>query len=201
MSFNADVTVSDLTKQRGDEKATIALLARIADGRAALELAVGTGRITVPLSAQGVEVDGIDLSPAMVEQLRERPGGDRIGLTIGDMTEIRLRAKYGLVYLIFNSLFNLLDQAKQIQCFRNAALHLEPDGKFVVEAFVPSHLHRLTDNQSLKVGDVSVDELRVEALKHDPATQTIEGMHLSLSPSGFRSTPLCSGTRGRQTLI
>lgn len=121
---------------------TVDLLADLAAGRAALELAVGTGRVALPLAARGVPVSGIELSPDMVAQLRSKPGGHAIAVTLGDMATTRVDAVFGLVYLLFNTIGNLETQDRQVACFANAAAHLEPGGSFVVEVEVPD-LRRL----------------------------------------------------------
>src|ERR1700733_3345398 len=106
------------------------------DGRV-LELAIGTGRVALPLAARGISVEGGDASAAMVERLRAKPGGESIPGTIGDMAEGPGRGSFRLVYLVFNTLFGLLSQERQAQCFGNVARALEPGGAFVIECFVP----------------------------------------------------------------
>jgi SAM-dependent methyltransferase len=113
------------------------VLAELAGGGRALELGIGTGRIALPLAARGVVVHGIDLSRAMVARLRAKPGGEQIGVTIGDFATTRVDGTFSLVYLIFNTIMNLTTQASQVACFRNAAAHLEPGGCFVIELRVP----------------------------------------------------------------
>ena len=113
------------------------VLAGLARGRRVLELAIGTGRIALPLAARGVEVHGIELSQAMAARLREKPGAERISVVIGDMTTARVEGLFALVYLVFNTIDNVLTQDAQAACFGNAAAHLEPGGCFVVEVGVP----------------------------------------------------------------
>src|SRR5512142_961246 len=103
-------------------------LAELAGGGAALELGIGTGRIALPLAARGVRVHGIDLSEAMVARLRAKPGGEAIGVTIGDFAMTRVEGAFSLAYLVFNTIMNLTTQDEQVACFRNAAAHLEPGG-------------------------------------------------------------------------
>jgi len=121
---------------------TVDLLAEIAGTGAALEMAVGTGRIALPLAARGVPVSGIELSADMVAQLRAKPGGDAIPVRIGDMVTTRVEGTFQLVYLIFNTIGNVESQDRQAACFANAAAHLEPGGCFVIEVGVPD-LRRL----------------------------------------------------------
>jgi SAM-dependent methyltransferase len=116
---------------------TVDLLAELAAGRAALELAIGTGRVALPLSERGVQVHGIELSEAMVARLRAKPGADRIAVTIGDMTSTEVPSRFGLVFLVFNTIGNVTTQDDQVAVFENAAAHLEPGGRFVVEVGVP----------------------------------------------------------------
>ena len=104
----------------------------------ALELAIGTGRIALPLGAAGVEVDGVDLSAAMLRALCAKPGGDALRTEQGDMATVDMGRTYGLVYLVFNTIGNVMTQDAQVACFRNAARHLEPGGHFVVECSVPA---------------------------------------------------------------
>ncbi len=113
------------------------LLAELADGGPALEFALGTGRIALPLSARGVPVHGIELSPHMVEQFRAKPGADAVEVTIGNMTSTRLSGAFTLVYLVANTLMNVTAQDEQLDVFANAAAHLGAGGCFVVELIVP----------------------------------------------------------------
>jgi 16S rRNA A1518/A1519 N6-dimethyltransferase RsmA/KsgA/DIM1 with predicted DNA glycosylase/AP lyase activity len=137
-SFLGETAEHNDDDPRGDEDETVAFLAQLSKGAPALELAVGSGRIALPLAARGVSVDGIELSPDMVSVLHRRPGADRVNVLLGDMTTTTTGKTYPLVYLIFNSIFNLLTQDDQVRCFHNAANHLVADGVFVVEAAVPS---------------------------------------------------------------
>lgn len=115
----------------------VALLAELARGGRALELAIGTGRIALPLAARGIEVRGIELSEAMVARLRAKPGGEGIPVSIGDMTTARADGTFALVYLVFNTINNLTSQDAQVACFGNAAAHLDAGGSFVIEVGVP----------------------------------------------------------------
>jgi SAM-dependent methyltransferase len=112
-------------------------LAALAGEGRALEFAVGTGRVAVPLAARGVPVTGIELSHAMVEQLRTKVDEDTVPVVLGDMATAVAPGRFTLVYLVYNTISNLLTQAGQVACFRNAARHLEPGGRFVVELWVP----------------------------------------------------------------
>ncbi len=118
------------------------LLVELAGSGRALELGIGTGRIALPLAQRGVPVHGIELSKAMVARLRAKPGGEDIGVTIGDFATTTVDGTFSVTYLVFNTILNLTTQAAQVACFRNVAAHLEPGGCFVVEAGVPD-LQRL----------------------------------------------------------
>jgi SAM-dependent methyltransferase len=126
---------------------TVDFLAELAGEGRALEFAIGTGRIAVPLSECGVPVAGIELSSDMVAQLKKKPGSEAIDVTIGDMTSARVDGSFRLVYLVYNTIGNLLSQDDQVECFCNAAAHLEPGGCFVVEVIVPP-LRRLPPGES-----------------------------------------------------
>jgi SAM-dependent methyltransferase len=191
MSFDEDAAdVYDDLAQRGDEVATVAFLEQLARGGPALELAIGTGRIALPLAARGIRVDGIDFSSAMVAQLRAKPGGAEIAVTIGDFADVAVPGTYRLIYVVFNTLFNLLTQDEQVSCFENVAAHLTDDGSFVVEAFVPAFLHRLRDGQHVDAEAIEAGEVRLDVLRHDMATQMLEESHVSLSSAGVRLNPV-----------
>jgi SAM-dependent methyltransferase len=126
----------------------VSLLAELAMGGNALELAIGTGRIGLPLSQRGVAVHGIELSKAMAARLRGKPGGDAIPVTIGDMATATVDGTFTLAYLVFNTINNLATQEAQVACFRNVAGHLVPGGCFVIETGVPP-LRRLPPGQDI----------------------------------------------------
>jgi SAM-dependent methyltransferase len=163
-------------------EATAAFLAEQANGGRALELAIGTGRIALPLARRGVEVHGIDLSNAMVARLRAKPGGDAIGVTIGDIATTRVEGSFSLVYLVFNTIENLTTQAAQVACFRNAAEHLEPDGRFVIEVNVPD-LRRLPPGESMRVFDASETHWGID--EFDTLNQGLVSHHFDLVEGRF----------------
>jgi SAM-dependent methyltransferase len=161
----------------------VSLLAELAlagNGRA-LELGIGTGRIALPLAARGVAVHGIDLSSAMVERLRAKPGGDAIPVTIGDFASTRVDGSFSLVYLVFNTIGNLTTQAAQVACFRNAAAHLEPGGCFVIEVGVPE-LRRLPPGETVRVFHVSDDRWGID--EFDVANQGLVSHHFTIVNGG-----------------
>jgi SAM-dependent methyltransferase len=116
---------------------TVEVLSELAHGGSAVEFAIGTGRVAIPLSAAGVRVSGIELSHAMISRLREKVGEDEIPVVQGDMAEASAGAGFSLAFLVFNTISNLLTQDEQVRCFHNAARHLAPGGRFVVELWVP----------------------------------------------------------------
>jgi len=125
------------------------LVERAGSGRA-LELGIGTGRIALPLAKRGVPVHGIELSRAMVAKLREKPGGEDLGVTIGDFSTTTVDGSFSLTYLVYNTIMNLTTQAAQVACFRNVAAYLEPGGCFVIEVMVPE-LRRLPPGETFHV--------------------------------------------------
>lgn len=137
------------------------MLVDLARGGRALEFAIGTGRVALPLSARGVSVEGIELSPHMAEQLRNKPGADAIHVTIGDMATTRVAGAFTLVYLVFNTIMNVTTQDEQVAVFANAAAHLAPGGAFAVEVVVPQ-LRRLPPTElgrvfTLEDGHVGIE--------------------------------------------
>jgi SAM-dependent methyltransferase len=145
--------------------ATVDVLANLAAGRPVLEFASGTGRVTLPLRQRDVDVQGIELSQAMTDRLLAKPGGDAIPVTIGDMASTQVGDSFGLVYLVFNTITNLLTQAEQVACFRNAAAHLEPGGHFLIEVNIPP-LRRLGVGErflpfDMREGHIGFDEIDV----------------------------------------
>ena len=164
-------------------------LAALGGGGAALELAIGTGRIALPLAAHGIEVHGIDASEAMVARLREKPGGERIPVTIGDFAEVAVDGRYALVYVAFNTFFALLSQEKQVRCFANVAEHLTDDGVFVIEAFVPD-LARFDRGQRVNANRVEADLVILDVSIHDPVEQRVASQHVVLGGGGVRLQPV-----------
>jgi SAM-dependent methyltransferase len=160
---------------------TVDFLAGLANGGRALELGIGTGRIALPLTARGVEVHGIELSEAMVAQLRTKPGGELIPVTIGDFAAARAAGPFRLAYLVFNTIMNLTTQAAQVACFRNVASHLEPGGCFVIEVGVPS-LRKLPPGESIRAFHVSESRWGID--EFDVANQGLISHHFEITPDG-----------------
>src|SRR5690242_790045 len=153
------------------------VLAGLAGGGRALELGIGTGRIALPLARRGIPVHGIDLSRAMVARLRAKPGGEAIGVTIGDFATTRVDGTFSVAYLVFNTIMNLTTQAAQVACFRNVAAHLEPGGCFVIEVGIPD-LRILPPGETFVAFDVSDEHWGVD--EYDVANQGLVSHHLTL---------------------
>jgi SAM-dependent methyltransferase len=149
-------------------------LAGLAGDGAALELGVGTGRIAIPLSRRGVRVQGIDLSPDMLAELRTKPGAEGIGVTEGDFATTRVEGTFRLAYLLRNTVMNLTTQDAQVACFQNVATQLEPGGCFVIEVVVPA-LRRLPPGETVRAFAVTPAHLGFEEL--DVATQIAWSHH------------------------
>ena len=166
----------ELTEEMGEPGAVdpaVSLLAGLAGDGRALELGIGTGRIALPLARRGVPVHGIDLSRAMVARLRDKPGGDAIGVTIGDFATTVVDGRFSVAYLVFNTIMNLTTQEAQVACFRNVAAHLEPGGCFVIEVGVPE-LRRLPPGQTVVPFHVSPERVGLRRLRHRHAGDELQ---------------------------
>jgi SAM-dependent methyltransferase len=194
-SFGPQVAATYDDRPLGDEEAAVARLAQLAGDGPALELAIGTGRIALPLAGTGLRVDGVELSPSMIEQLRAKPGGDALAVTCGDMAVAELPDRYRLVYVVFNSLMNLITQDQQVDCVANAARHLTDDGVFVVENVVPDAMYRLRHDrggvdQYVDAAHIDPDRVSVEVGRFDRVTQRVDKCHIGLTGAGVRLDPL-----------
>jgi SAM-dependent methyltransferase len=152
----------------------VGFLAELAGDGSALELAIGTGRVAIPLTARGVEVQGIELSEPMVAQLRRKVDEATLPVVLGDMATTRVPGEFALVYLVFNTLGNLRTQKEQVACFRNAARHLRPGGRFLIEIGVPA-IRRLPPGQLAVPFDVGERHLGFDTF--DLATQAGTSHH------------------------
>jgi hypothetical protein len=170
------------------------VLVGLARSGAALELAIGTGRIALPLAQRGLPVSGIELSPDMVAQLREKPGGSEIPVALGDMATTRVDGSFALVYLVRNTILNLTTQDAQVACFANAAAHLEPRGCFVVEVVVPN-------TGPLMVFDLSDTHVGVD--EYDADTQRLVSHHFKLRDDRWErlSIPFRAASPGELDLM
>lgn len=152
------------------------LVEKAGSGRA-LELGIGTGRIALPLAQRGVPVHGIELSRAMAAKLRAKPGGEDLGVTIGDFATTTADGSFSLAYLVFNTIMNLTTQAAQVACFRNVAAHLEPGGRFVVEVMIPE-LRRLPPGETFHVFTAHGNRWGID--EYDVANQGLVSHHLEV---------------------
>lgn len=158
----------------------ISTLAELAGGGRALELGIGTGRIALPLAAAGVEVHGIDSSQAMVARLRAKPGGERIPVTFGDFADVAVDGDFSLVFVVFNTFFNLGSQDNQVRCFQNVAKRLDEGGVFLIEAFVPD-VARFDGGQTVRAVKVETDAVRLDVSQHDPVLQRVVAQQIFIS--------------------
>jgi SAM-dependent methyltransferase len=189
MSFGAEEAELE-DHLRGDEAETVAFLAQLAGSGPALELAIGAGRIALPLAATGIRVDGVDFSPAMIARLRDKPSGENIAITMGDFVDVGVSGSYHLIYIVYNAFFNVLSQDDQVRCFENVAAHLDDGGVFVIEAFTPGFLHRLMNDQHVETEAIEMGEVALSIMRHDAATQTLEQNHVRLTSAGARFAPV-----------
>ncbi|WP_245941108.1 class I SAM-dependent DNA methyltransferase [Thermasporomyces composti] len=170
------------------------VLEDLAEGGPVLEFAVGTGRIAAPLAARGVPVSGIELSKAMAARIPDKPGGEAVKVTIGDMRTTRVPGEFSLVFLVFNTISNVTTQDGQVEVFRNAAAHLRPGGLFLIEVGLPS-LRRLPPGQDTVPFAVEPDGHGGGYLgfdQFDVVTQQFTSNHVTVSPDGrgrFRRIP------------
>jgi SAM-dependent methyltransferase len=189
-AFGAGVAEIYDDEPRGDEAETVAFFQKLARGGPALELAIGTGRIGLPLARTGVGVDGVEISPEMVAQLRAKPGGDKLAVTMGDFAAVPVEGSYRLIFVVYNTFFNLLTQDDQVRCFENVAAHLTDDGVFVIEAGVPTEFFRLRDGQYVNAETVEAGKVTLDVARFDAVTQVLEENHVTFTPNGIRLGPI-----------
>ena len=159
----------------------VGVLADLADGGSVLEFGIGTGRVALPLSRRGIRVHGIELSSAMVDRLRAKPGADAIGVTMGDFATVRVNDTFEVAYIVFNTIMNLTTQNAQVSCFHNAAAHLSPGGRFVVEVVTPD-LRRLPPGETIRPFTVTPTHLGFD--EYDVAHQGVISHHYHLVDGG-----------------
>ena len=195
MNFYTDETYGERVAGVYDEwypdydPLAIDALAELAQGRRALELGIGTGRIALPLSAKNVEVHGIDAAASMISRLREKEGAERLTVTEGSFADVAVEGEFALVYVVFNTFFALSSQDEQVRCFRNVAAHLASNGCFAIEAFVPD-LSRFTGNQVNWATKVTADEVQLDVGQHDPATQSVTSQKVVITNRSARLYPV-----------
>lgn len=164
-------------------------LAPFAKQGRALELGIGTGRAALPLAALGVDVNGIDASPAMVAKMRAKPGGEKIPVTLGDFADVPVHGLFDLIYVVFNTFFALQTQEAQVKCFQAVAQHLRDGGVFVLENFVPD-LTRFDRGQRTETISVGVNQVRIDAAIHDVVSQRCYIQHIRIEENAVRMYPV-----------
>jgi len=169
------------------EEAAIDLLAELAGSGRVLELGIGSGLIALPLAARGVDLHGIDISPAMVARLRAKPGGDAIPVTMGSFADVAVEGEFSLIFVAFNTFFALQTQEEQVRCFQNVAAHLAPGGAFVLEAFVPQSANFIG---GLKVTAVTDERIGLKVSEHDPVRQRLKSQHVVIRNGEIRLYPV-----------
>lgn len=185
-SFGPDVAARYDDELRGDEDQTVDFLVDVAAGRRVCEFAIGTGRIAVPLAARGVDVCGIDQSEAMLDRLRERTAD--IPVVRGDMTTDGPDGQFGLVYLVYNTIGNVVTQEGQVSVFRNAASRLVDDGVFVIESGTP--WQTFGRSQFVEAEYVGSDSVVLDVNRFDASTQLLSENHVRITADGIRLGPI-----------
>lgn len=169
------------------EPAAIDVLADLSRGGRALELGIGTGLFALRLAARGIEVHGIDASPAMISRLRAKPGGDAIPVTLGDFADVDIAGDFKLIFVVFNTFFALQTQREQVRCFRNAAARLTADGVFVLETYTPE---AALAGGPLRVMAVETDRVGLKVSQHDAVRQKIKSQHVVVHQGEVRLFPV-----------
>lgn len=167
---------------RPDTASTVTALAELADGRPVLELGIGTGRLALPLLEKGLQVSGVDNSPAMVEQLKAKPRADELPVVIGDFATARVVGEFGLVFISSHALFALVSQDAQVLCFENAAAHLEPGGLFAIEVMSPQS--GVLENGRAWTTGVTPESLTLFVSSANPVTQQMTMCHVTWTDQG-----------------
>ncbi|GIH11629.1 methyltransferase [Rhizocola hellebori] len=174
-----------------DPAPAVAFLAGLARGDArVLELAIGTGRVAIPLAERGYTVEGIDGSAAMIERMHAKAGGRAIRAVVGDMADVAgVEGPYQLAFLVYNTIFNLPSQARQVDCFRNVAEVLETGGLFVIECFI-QNVADFDRGQRVATRFLSEDAVNMEFMLHDPVAQTVTYQRVTFDERGTTLNPL-----------
>ncbi|MFI5571328.1 class I SAM-dependent DNA methyltransferase [Streptomyces sp. NPDC051740] len=171
-----------------DPTPAVDFLAGLAGGGRVLELAVGTGRVALPLAARGIRVEGVEGSARMAARLREKPGGDAVPVTVGDMAEVRVDGPFTLVYLVYNTIFNLLEAERQQACFDNVARVLDEEAAFVIEAYVPDPAF-FDRGQRVHTLSVTEDSAAIEVYRFDLAAQRFHSQKITFDADGIHMRP------------
>jgi SAM-dependent methyltransferase len=165
------------------------VLASIGKGVRVLELGIGTGRVALPLKRRGIDIQGIDASIAMVEKLKLKEQGKSIPVTIGDFTSLTVDGKFGLIFIVFNTFFGLTTSESQLSCMKSVSEHLDRNGRFVIEAFVPD-VKRFVDGQTVRAIKVEADLVQLDVSRHDPQNQVVTSQHVFIKRSGVEMYPV-----------
>ena len=180
----------DALHDPGTTTETVELIVQLAPAHGKLlELAIGTGRIALPLAQMGFDVTGIEGSPDMVAKMREKPGSDGIRTVIGDIADVDITGEFDHAFLVFNTLFSLRSQEAQIRCFANTAKRLKPGGTFLIETFVPNFTG-FTENQRVKTKHLDMNSVWIEAVTNDPVNQVFEFQRIRITQDGTKLVPL-----------
>lgn len=180
----------DLLHNPGTGAQTVDLIAELAGpGAALLELAIGTGRVGLPLAQKGFAVSGIEGSPEMIELMRQKPGGADIPVVIGDMADVEVDGPFDFAFLVFNTICNLTSQEQQVRCFANVAKVLRPGGRFLIETFVPD-FSTYQSGQRVRTMRLDMGSVLLEAVQHDRANQTLEMQRIRITDDGLKLVPL-----------
>ncbi len=179
----------DALHDPGTTEAAVDLISELAGSGDILELAIGTGRVALPLAAKGHRVQGIEASPEMVAKLRAKPGGADISVHIGDMADVGVDGPFDHAFLIYNTFFNLPDQMAQVRCFRNVAARLRPGGTFLIETFVPD-LSDFSEGQRVRAQRLDMTSVWLEAARLDTVAQRIEFQRIRITENGMKLVPL-----------
>ena len=169
------------------EEAAVDLLAELAGAGRGLELGIGSGLLALPLAARGIDLQGIDLSPAMVARLRAKPGGEAIPVIMGSFADVAVQGEFSLIFVAYNTFFALPTQDEQVRCFQNVAAHLTADGVFVLEAFVPQSANF---TGGLKVTAVTDERIGLKVSEHDPVRQRLRSQHVVIRNQEIRLYPV-----------
>jgi SAM-dependent methyltransferase len=178
----------DLYADSLDTEATVERLVELAEGGPVLEFGIGTGRLALALVDRGLDVHGVEASPDMAAGLQRKPGGKRIPVELGDFSEVHAGSGFALVVLAFNTIFALPDQAAQVRCFANAARHLRPGGRFVVEAWLPD-LAGFSGNRAVRPRLLKSDVVSIEVVELDPVRQMMRTTQAVMRDGSVRLYP------------
>lgn len=173
----------------GTTAASVELIADLAGDGKLFELAIGTGRVALPLVARGLDVHGLEVSEAMVAKLRQKPSGEAVPVMIGDMASFETDERYDFAFLVFNTLFNLTSQNAQIGCFQSVARCLNKGGQFLVETFVPD-VARYENHQNVSVKKLDAETLWLDTVTHDPVNQVLNHQRIRYEQGASKLVPL-----------